>query len=121
MLHNSCGGLWIDHNFGATTHMRNIIKSEDLKGRWHRIEAHARWSAGPDGFFKVYVNDRLKWVFDGQTNSRGSIHFKFGIYWSFTSHYKYANDVNQVPTQIVYYSNVRRAQNRAGLRPPPPK
>ena len=121
MFQNSCGGLWIDRNFGATTHMRNIIKPADLRGRWHRIAVHARWSADKDGFFKVYVNEDLKWAFKEPTNTRGRIYFKYGVYRTWLSYYKTAKGVDQVPAQIVYYANVRRAQTRAGLRPPTPK
>ena len=101
--------------------MRNIIKPADLRGRWHRIAVHARWSADKDGFFKVYVNDDLKWAFNGRTNTRGRIYFKYGVYRTWLSYYKRAKGVDQVPAQIVYYANVRRARTRAGLRPPSPK
>ena len=117
MFQNSCGGLWIDRNFGASASVTKLIEAADLRGRWHQIEVHAKW-AKRDGFLKVFVNGAQKWSYRGKTNSSGKIYFKYGVYRSFMSRYLSKYGVDKVPAQIVYYANVRRASTRGGLRAP---
>jgi hypothetical protein len=53
MFQNSCGGLWIDRNFGGSASVRKLIEAANLRGRWHPIEVHANWAKRdrfPEGF-----------------------------------------------------------------------
>ena len=115
-----------------------IIKDEDLRGKWHTIKVHALWSTDrKKGFFKVYVNDVLKYTDKDKNYPVGAPYFKYGIYrnrldrydnkhkWEHynkldpnapKSEYDKVTNMNIVaPTQILYYSNVRKANTEEGL------
>ena len=112
-----------------------LIRDEDLRGKWHTIKVHAKWSSDSEkGFFKVWVNNKLKFENYTQTyyGSHCKPHFKYGIYRCYLSRYKNIEksrwimdlpkgaDISSppefiVPTQTVYYSNVRRSNDEAGL------
>lgn len=115
MFQNHTGGLMVDKNFGNSFQREKILSDDELRGTWNQIEVHAKW--GRDGFFAVYANGELKRVFEGVTANK-PIYFKYGLYRSFLKRYKVLAKVNEVPTQIVYYSNVRRARTREGLQLP---
>lgn len=88
-----------------------LIRKLDLRGRWHKIEVHARWSRSSDGFFKVWVNGGQKVNIQGRTLNDKGTYFKYGIYRSFLSRSA------RHPTQTVYYANVRKARSRENLLP----
>lgn len=105
------GGLTIDRQYRCTTQEYvNILTDEELIGRWNKIEVHAKWSSSDDGIFEVYANEKLKYSFKGRTTEGSGVFLKYGIYRSWIKRY-----LGPVPTQIVYYSNVKRAKTREGL------
>lgn len=119
MFQNSSGGYFLDDQVhGSTRKYYQLINDADLRGKWHRIEVHARWTIKDDGFFRVWVNGKQKVYFSGQTMTAMGVYFKYGLYRSFISRYKDANGGDEVPSQIVLYANVRRAGVREGLGPP---
>ncbi len=146
MFQNSSGGYHLDDQvYGSTRRYYELIDENDLRGKWHRIEVHAKWSRKDDGFFKVWVNGEPKVDYSGQTMTATITFFKYGLYRSFMSRYKNvsryrnAKGSNQVPGQMVfisqiknakgakevevpgqvaYYANVRRANSREGLVAP---
>jgi len=59
---------------------RRLIRNDDLKGKWHDILINAKWSKKDDGFFKVWVNDKLKYDYNGPTKTEKYVYEKFGIY-----------------------------------------
>ena len=119
MFQNSSGGYHLDDQvYGRTRRYYELINENDLRGKWHRIEVHAKWSKKEDGFFKVWVNGEQKVDYSGQTMTGTKTYFKYGVYRSFMSRYKNAKGGNEVPGQLVYYTNVRRANSREGLAAP---
>ena len=57
------------------------IDKENLKGKWHKVEWHVRYSKKMDGFVKVYVNDELKVNRTGfQTSKHSHVEIKYGSY-----------------------------------------
>tara|TARA_B110001450_G_scaffold167360_1_gene156066 strand:- start:104 stop:1624 length:1521 start_codon:yes stop_codon:yes gene_type:complete len=64
-----------------------LISKEDFVGKWHDILINANWSKKDDGFFKVWVNDKLKYDYKGPTMSGTHIYHKFGVYRSYISAY----------------------------------
>jgi len=64
-----------------------LISKEDFVGKWHDILINANWSKKDDGFFKVWVNDKLKYDYKGPTMSGTDVYHKFGIYRSYISAY----------------------------------
>ena len=121
MFQNANGGYWIDNQTaGHTVEMRRLLTDEEMRGKWTDIVVHARWSDGSDGFFRVYVNgaDKAKYTWSGPTKSKGkAVYFKFGVYRSFMSRYKRANDGAEAPGQIVYFDEVRRGRTRSDVAP----
>jgi len=116
MFQNKDGGYHLDDQVaGQTTRYIPLIEEADLRGRWHRIEVHAKWSRGADGVFQVWVNGTQKVDHHGPTMSAPLVFFKYGVYRSFLSRYKEAKGTDAVPAQTAYYANVRRAATREGL------
>jgi hypothetical protein len=116
MFQNLAGGLFIDRNFGHTTHMVKLLDDAHLRGRWNNIEVHAKWHE-TDGFFIVYVNGQERWSFQGTTMDAGPVYFKYGVYRSFLSRYKKHQGTSEVPRQIAYFANVKRGPSRVDLMP----
>jgi hypothetical protein len=115
MFQNDSGGLLIDKSFGHSTEHIQLISQDELLGRWHHIEVHAKWDT-LDGFFRVYVNGDLKYEATGSTMSGSGIYFKYGLYRSFLSRYKTRFSTQDVPTQVVFFANVRRSATRQGIQ-----
>lgn len=118
MFQNSDGGYHLDDQvYGHTRHYHKLISENDLRGKWHKIEVHVKWSKKDDGFMKVWINGEQKVNYSGQTMDAETVYFKYGLYRSFMSRYKLMNNVDKVPAQIVYFANVKRSKTREGLKP----
>jgi len=133
MSQNSNGGLYLDQQVhGSTEKYYPLLSKKEFRGKWHKIELHIKWSRSDDGFFNVWIDGRQKVKYSGQTMDASQAYFKYGIYRSFLSRYnreeklKYIQNKDieyedipepKIPTQIVYYSNVKRADSREGLLP----
>ena len=94
-----------------------LINGENLRGKWHKVEVHSKWSNDDSGFFKVWVNGVQKVDYNGRTMTEEFNHFRYGIARYNLSRYKDENDVENVPSQKIYFSNVKRADTREGLNP----
>ena len=94
-----------------------LISGENLRGKWHKVEVHSKWSNDDSGFFKVWVNGVQKVDYSGRTMTEEFNHFRYGIARYHLSRYKDENDVEDVPPQKIYFSNVKRADTREGLNP----
>jgi predicted cupin superfamily sugar epimerase len=117
MFQQNSNGFWLDDQArgGYTRRYYKLLSLEELRGRWHRIEVNARWSTRDDGFFRVWVNGEQKVDYVGLTMSHGDVYFKYGVYRTWVKRYELQKQ-QAIPTQIVYFSNVRRASNRDGLQ-----
>ncbi|CAM3613784.1 hypothetical protein VA7868_04422 [Vibrio aerogenes CECT 7868] len=121
MFHHVKAGLVLDdHVFGRSRHDYPLISEAALRGKWHRIEVHAKWSKDPGGFFQVWVNGQQKVNYHGQTMDAQQVYFKYGIYRAFVSRYQRQYNENEVPPQTVYYANVKRGLTREDLQPEQP-
>lgn len=123
MFQEASGGYYLDEQItGQSNNNYQLIASDQLRGKWHNIVVNVSWSNQPrwsdkqNGFFKVWVNGEQKVDYVGPTMTAKEIYFKYGIYRSFISRYKSTYN-NPVPTQTVFFSNVRRASTRDGLSP----
>jgi hypothetical protein len=63
------------------------------------------------------VNGELKSRYEGRTLNPATTQFKYGIYRVGTNEFKERFGAEQLPTQIVYYSNVKRGATRQSLLP----
>lgn len=124
MFQNFEGGYWLDFN-QLELIRKQLIPEKEFRGRWHDIVVHVKWccprkvwTKNVDGFFKVWVNGKLKIDFKGAvTRYYRQIYFKYGVYRSFISRYKNKCNTDKVPTQIVYYDEVRKGNSREDVDP----
>ena len=109
-VHNMVGGYMRENS---------PILINDMRGKWTDILVHVRWSRGPDGFFRVYAdgNSVPSYHYTGVTSPKRNklgIFFKFGIYRSKVYDYFVEEFLGGVmPTQIVYYDDVRKGKTCA--------
>lgn len=116
MFQNFSGGYHLDDQVhGSTRRYYKLIDKSELRDKWHRIEVNVKWEKNENGFFRVWVNGDSKVDYKGQTMDAKQVYFKYGVYRSFMSRYKNANNADSVPAQAVYYSNVKRSKSREGL------
>ena len=103
-------GLYIE-NFIKFYKNSPTYDIKELKGKWTKIEFHVKWmddsdSGNSDGFYKIYINGDLFDEFHGNTASRyglDQLRFKYGNY-----RFNLNNISSPLPTQVVYYANVKR-------------
>ena len=57
-----------------------LVDNKDMPGNWIDVLINAKWSKKDDGFFKVWVNDKLKYDYKGPTKTKSYVYEKFGIY-----------------------------------------
>ena len=65
-----------DHDYDE----RKLIDKNDMNGKWHDILINAKWTKKNDGFFKIWVNNEIKYDYKGPTKSKQYVYYKFGIY-----------------------------------------
>jgi hypothetical protein len=109
------GGYRVVGSVNLLKTKQKLISEEDLRGKWHKIEVHAKWSRSDTGVFQVWVNDDLKVDYKGKTMTAKEVYFKYGVYRSYMVNYKAENKVSEVPAQTVYYSNVKKGHTRENL------
>ena len=59
---------------------RRLIRNDNMKNKWHDILINVKWSKKDDGFFKVWVNDKLKYDYKGPTKTLSYVYEKIGVY-----------------------------------------
>ena len=108
-------GYWIENkrwkvkpnNCDHCGHNKQLLSIKELRGHWNDILFHVNWRYDKKGFFKVYANNKLMYVYRGPTtwkhhNTQG---LQIGIY------------NGQMPKkahkQIAYFDEVRRGKSRA--------
>ena len=97
---------------GGTT----IIDEDSLKGRWHKIEYHFKWSVNNDGFIKVYHNSELKLNRTGFTTMNYDfVEFKYGTYNNRDYGYTYPENY-QFPGHTIYFSGLSVSEKREQLK-----
>ena len=116
MFYNRFDGYYLDYHVGKEFQFAKLLDIKNFLGQWNKIEVNAKWSDGNDGFFRVYVNGKLNVNFGGKTASASQLYFKYGIYRSFISRYKNNNNGKAPPTQIVYFTKVKRGSSRASIQ-----
>ena len=59
---------------------RKLVDKKQMPGNWFDILINVKWTKKKDGFFKVWVNDELKYDYKGPTKTEQYVYQKFGIY-----------------------------------------
>ena len=117
MLVHKKDGLFFDDKINGIFNYDKLIDEKELRGKWHKFEIYVNWNSDwKKGKMKIWINDELKLNYSNSTCKHIAVYFKYGIYRSFMSRYKSKYKTDKVPTQIVYYANVKRAKTREGLK-----
>jgi hypothetical protein len=118
MFENENGGYWLFEQIsGRIRHKYKLIDEEGLRGKWHKIEMHIKWSKKKDGFFTLWL-DELKMVdYKGQTMSGKRVYFKYGVYRTYISKYYKEKSIKDVPAQKAYYCCIKRGSTRDEIQP----
>ena len=103
-------------------HGFELIQESQLRGQWHQIEIQVLWQTSQLGQFNVWVNGQQKVNYVGPTMDAKQVYFKYGLYRAFLSRYLSQRKIAKaskisVPTQSVYFSNVKRGLVRKDLAP----
>ena len=94
-----------------TLELIKILEISDMVGKWNDILIHGNFTKKENGFYKVWVNNELKYDFSGVTTEGKPSYFKFGIYQTFVSRFSKAY-TKPYPTQVVYFDEIRHGKNR---------
>jgi hypothetical protein len=113
MFQNSTGGYFVDNQvYGYTSRTDNILNQKEMLGKWNDILINANWTHKENGFFRVWVNGKLSFKYNGPTKSKGKkVYQKFGVYRSFMTRYKMNKKTDKVPGQVVYFDEVRTGKS----------
>lgn len=95
-----------------------IDENEEWRGKWLRIEVHAKWSHDKDGFIEIYRDGEKRGEYRGVTFEGDGIYFKYGIYRSGISRYMDAFNKPEAPAQIVYFTGVKAGETREEIQLP---
>ena len=99
-----------ENNITDKKRQHSLIKLSKMKGVWTDISFcldydNKRMDAWVNGEHKVKINK-------SPINFKPkSTYFKYGIYRSFVSRYKSISEDGKMPTQVVYYDEVRRGNS----------
>ena len=74
------GGYYVVRTIGDVDYdERRLIHNDDIKNKWHDILINVKWSKKDDGFFKVWVNEKLKYDYKGPTKTLSYVYEKIGV------------------------------------------
>ena len=59
---------------------RKLVGKNKMPGNWFDILINVKWTKKNDGFFKLWINDELKYDYKGPTKTAQYVYQKFGIY-----------------------------------------
>ena len=109
------GGYWVDNGVpGYTKTLNKILTQDEMIEKWNDILVNVKWSKKDDGFFKVWLNGKQVYSYEGSTKTKAKTYFKFGIYRSFLSKWIYSSKNKKkekgVPAQVAYFDEVRTAK-----------
>lgn len=82
---------------------------KDLVGKWHRFEAHVKWSTGDDGLAEIFLDGKQAVVLNGPTLSKEHPkpnYFKYGIYLCCTPGTEF------IKPATVLFTDVARAKTQ---------
>ena len=67
------GGYWIevDEYVGGDNTPKKLLDKTEMFGKWNDILVNAKWTHKKDGFFKIWINGKLKYHWKGKTQHKG--------------------------------------------------
>lgn len=88
-----------------------LLSNSNFVGKWNDILINVNWSKKNNGFFKVWVNNELKYSYKGPTKTHQQVYYKFGIYRSYMFRY----NGSELPNTIAYYDEVRKGKSKKSV------
>ncbi len=108
-------GYYADRQWqNQTDEFRKLLEVKDMIGKWNDILININSTSKDKGFYKVWVNNELKYEFSGPTTKGNESYFKFGIYHTWINRWD-ENKRGPFPTQVVYYDEVRVGKSREAV------
>jgi hypothetical protein len=107
-------GLYIDNQFNKAGLVKLLVKKSDLVKKWHTIQLEMISSRKSDGKLNIWVDGAQVFTYNGATFKSNEFYFKYGLYRSFLSRWK---NQTKIPTQIIYFSNVKMTKTQKDLLP----
>jgi hypothetical protein len=92
-----------------------LIDEDSLRGQWHDVVVQVDWS-NKNGSLMVWVDGVRKAQFRGKTCSSCRVYFSYGIAREQLVRFNQAYPGTALPTQVVYYTNMRRSRLVTGLK-----
>jgi hypothetical protein len=105
-------GLYIDNQLTKPGLVKLLIKKSDLVKKWHTIQIEMIISRKSDGKFNIWLNGKKVFSYNGPTFKSNEFYFKYGLYRSFLSRWK---NSTKIPTQNIYFSNVKKEKSQKEL------
>jgi hypothetical protein len=107
-------GLYIDNQFNKAGLVKLLVSKSDLVKKWHQIQIEMIGSRKSDGVLNIWVNGKQVFKYKGAIFKSNEYYFKYGLYRSFLSRWK---KTVKVPTQIIYFSNVKMGKTQKDISP----
>lgn len=107
-------GLYVENKMARPEVSKLLIEKSNLIKKWHDIQIETLFSKKDNGKFNVWVDKKLAFSYSGTTLKSDEYYFKYGLYRSFLSRWKKSTPI---PTQNIYFSNVKKEKTQAALSP----
>ena len=116
VFHVNNKGIVIENTLTRPGLTQLLIKKEDMLEKWHNIQIETFFSKKEDGKFNIWVNGKEVFKYSGATLKSDVYFFKYGLYRAFLSR---AKKRKRIPTQYIYFSNLRLEDTQEALAPKP--
>ena len=96
---------------GSMVDRTKLLGVNEMLGKWNDILIHINSTSKDNGFYKVWVNGKLKYDYKGKTTEGNKSFFKFGIYQTRVDRWN-TDAMGEYPTQVVYFDEVRAGKKK---------
>lgn len=107
-------GLYVENKLARPEISKLLIEKSNLVNKWHEIQIETLFSKKDNGKFNVWVDKKLAFSYAGITLKSDEYYLKYGLYRSFLSRWK---KTTPIPTQNIYFSNVKKETTQKALLP----
>lgn len=103
-------GLYLERRIGGQIQQKILLLTvQQMREQWHHVKIHAAWETSQNGFFSLWINGTQKLNYQGPTMSAQKVYMKYGIYRAYISRYLQLHNVTALPTQILFFANMKRS------------